>query len=72
VLVAVPPDAGQPWSVAALRGVLDETMALSAMRMVDPPALARFGQLLPALMLACTGRQGQIKIPEKKFFPRIT
>jgi hypothetical protein len=37
--------------------------------MVDPPALARFGHLLPALLLACTGRQGQIVVPERLFFP---
>jgi hypothetical protein len=51
--------------------VIDETLALSAARMVDPLALGRYGQLLPALFLACTGRQGQIKMPEKFFFPRV-
>ena len=68
VLVAVPPDPAQPWSVAALRAVLEETLELAAVRMVDPPALSQFGHLLPALLLACTGRQAQIKVPEKWLF----
>jgi hypothetical protein len=71
VLIAVPPDRSKPWSVAALRAVVEETLALAEMRMVDPPALDRFGHLLPALLLACTGRQAQIKVPEKKFFPKV-
>src|SRR5262249_53629168 len=72
ILVAVPPASGQPWSVASLRAVLDETFTLSAARMVDLTTLGRFGQLLPALLVACTGRQAQIKTPEKFFFPRST
>jgi len=71
VLVAVPPDLSKPWSVTMLQSVIDETLALSAVRMVDPMALGRYGQFLPALFLACTGRQGQIKMPEKFFFPRV-
>jgi hypothetical protein len=71
VLVAVPPDLSKPWSVTMLQSVIDETLALSAARMVDPMALGRYGQFLPALFLACTGRQGQIKMPEKFFFPRV-
>ena len=69
ILIAVPPDPARVWDVATLRAVLDETLDLAEMRMVDPPALGEFGQLLPALLLACTGRQGQIKVPEKHFFP---
>jgi hypothetical protein len=56
--------------VASLRAVLDETLALAEVRMVDPPALGRFGHLLPALLLACTGRQAQITVPEHWFFPK--
>ena len=69
VLVAVPPDPAQPWSVASLRAVLEQTLALAEVRMVDPPALGRFGHLLPALLLACTGRQAQIKVPIDILFP---
>ena len=50
--------------------MVDETFELARMRMVDPPALDQFGSLLPALLLACTGRQGQIKVPENRFFPK--
>jgi hypothetical protein len=72
ILIAVPPDPARAWDVATLRGVLDETVELAQMRIVDPPALGQFGHLLPALLLACTGRQGHIKVPEKQFFPRLT
>jgi hypothetical protein len=70
ILVAVPPDLSKPWDLATLRAVVDETFELARLRMVDPPALDQFGSLLPALLLACTGRQGQIKVPEDRFFPR--
>jgi hypothetical protein len=71
ILVAVPPDPAKRWDLATLRAVVDETFELARIRMVDPPALDQFGCLLPALLLACTGRQGQIKVPQNKFFPRL-
>jgi hypothetical protein len=71
ILVAVPPDPAKRWDLATLRAVVDETFELARVRMVDPPALDQLGSLLPALLLACTGRQGQIKVPQKKFFPGL-
>jgi hypothetical protein len=70
VLLAVPPDPAQPWSVAIVRAVIEETLELAAMRVVDPPALGRFGHLLPLMLLACTGSAGQITAPERAFFPK--
>jgi hypothetical protein len=71
MLIAVPPDPATAWSVDSLHDALQETFALAEARLVDPPALDRYGQLLPALLLACTGREAQIKVPEKKFFPKV-
>jgi hypothetical protein len=71
ILIAVPPDPAAAWSVDSLHDVLQETFAQAEARLVDPPALDRYGQLLPALLLACTGREAQIKVPEKKFFPKV-
>jgi hypothetical protein len=71
ILIAVPPDPATAWSVDSLHDVLEETFAQAEARLVDPPALGRYGQLLPALLLACTGREAQIKVPEKTFFPKV-
>ena len=71
ILIAVPPDRAAAWTVDSLHDVLEETFEQAEARLVDPPALDRYGQLLPALLLACTGREAQIKVPEQKFFPKV-
>jgi hypothetical protein len=49
VLLAVPPVADQPWTVASLHRVLIETLDLAKLRAVDAEALGEIGHYMPAL-----------------------
>jgi hypothetical protein len=52
ILLAVPPDLGQPWNLWSLQQVLLETLDLARLRAVDPEALDEVGHYLPALYFA--------------------
>ncbi|MEQ9114511.1 MAG: hypothetical protein RID94_09695, partial [Miltoncostaeaceae bacterium] len=54
ILVAVPPHPGLAWDTGVLAAVLEDTLELAAMRMVDPPALDDLGHHLPALAMVTT------------------
>lgn len=51
VLLAVPPVAGQAWSIDLLASVIGETLDLARVRMVDLSSVAWAGRLLPTLYL---------------------
>lgn len=53
ILIAVPPEIGQPWTVWSLQQVLLETLDLARIRAVDSEALDEVGHYLPALYFAC-------------------
>ncbi|MET0461256.1 MAG: hypothetical protein ABW195_18540, partial [Ilumatobacteraceae bacterium] len=52
VLLAVPPVAGQPWTVGLMNQVLLETLDLAHLRAVGPWSLPAAAHYLPATMLA--------------------
>ncbi len=52
VLLAVPPQLGQDWTVEGLYRVLTETLDLAKLRAVDAQALGEAAQYLPATYLA--------------------
>jgi hypothetical protein len=52
ILMAVPPDVGQPWTEEALLSVVDEAIELADCRLVDLDATRRVPALLPACYLA--------------------
>ncbi|HKS10898.1 MAG TPA: hypothetical protein VJS13_15215 [Pyrinomonadaceae bacterium] len=52
ILIAVPPEIGQPWTVWSLQQVLLETLDLARIRAVDSEALDEVGHYLPALYFA--------------------
>jgi hypothetical protein len=52
ILLAVPPDLDQPWSLWSLQQVLLETLDLARIRAVDSAALFQVGHYLPALYFA--------------------
>ena len=52
ILLAVPPQAGQPWTVGGLNRVLVETLELARLRAVDGDALGEIAHFLPALYFA--------------------
>ena len=52
ILIAVPPEIGQPWTTWSLQQVLLETLDLARVRAVDSEALAEVGHYLPALYFA--------------------
>ncbi|WP_199424366.1 hypothetical protein [Actinotalea solisilvae] len=52
VLLAVPPVAGEPWTVGTLDQVLVETLEQAHLRAVPPSALGAVRQYLPATVLA--------------------
>ena len=52
VLMAVPPQVGQDWSVGGLCQVLLETLDLAKLRVIDSRALGAAAQYLPAAYLA--------------------
>jgi len=52
ILLAVPPDLDQPWTLWSLQQVLLETLDLARIRAVDPEALDEVGHYLPALYFA--------------------
>lgn len=49
ILLAVSPDPSQPWSVAVLADVVNETLDLARMRLVDLDHVAWMGRFLPAV-----------------------
>jgi hypothetical protein len=53
ILIAVPPEIGQPWTIWSLQQVLLETLDLARIRAVDSEALDEVGHYLPALYFAC-------------------
>ena len=52
ILLAVSPDPTKPWDIATLEAILNETLELAKLRLVDYDALSAVGHLLPALFLA--------------------
>jgi hypothetical protein len=52
ILLAVPPQVGQDWTVAGLHRVLTETLDLARLRAINPDALGAAAQYLPAMYLA--------------------
>ncbi len=52
ILIAVPPEIGQPWTTWSLQQVLLETLDLARIRAVDSEALDEVGHYLPALYFA--------------------
>jgi hypothetical protein len=52
ILLAVPPDADQPWNVWMMQQVLLDTLDLARVRAVDPDALTTLGHYLPAIYFA--------------------
>ncbi len=52
VLLAVPPVAGEPWTVGTLQHVLLETLDLAHLRTVGPELLDAAAQYLPATLLS--------------------
>jgi len=49
ILLAVPPDLSQPWSLDVLFDIVQETLELAQMRSVDLGDLPRLGRVLPAI-----------------------
>ncbi len=56
ILLAIPPDPGQPWDLGTLEKILLETFELAKLRAVDTETLADLGQFLPALFFASNER----------------
>jgi len=52
ILLAVPPDPTQNWSIETIETILKQTRELSKIRMVDPEDLSSTGHFLPALYFA--------------------
>jgi hypothetical protein len=52
ILIAVPPEIGQPWTIWSLQQVLLETLDLARIRAVDSEVLDEVGHYLPALYFA--------------------
>jgi hypothetical protein len=52
VLIAAPPEVGEPWRQDALLDAVRETADLARIRMVGPDELPWLGRFLPALVLA--------------------
>ena len=53
ILLAVPPEIGQPWTLFSLQQVLLETLDLARIRAVDSDALDEVSHYLPATYFAC-------------------
>jgi hypothetical protein len=53
ILLAVPPEIGQPWTIWSLQQVLLETLDLARIRAVDSEALNEVNHYLPAAYFAC-------------------
>lgn len=60
ILLAVPPDANQAWTIASLHRVLAETLDLAKLRAVDIESLGETGQYLPALYLAFNAKDDAV------------
>jgi hypothetical protein len=58
MLLAVPPNPRQRWSVGTLEAILLETLELSKMRLVDSERRATLGHFLPALLFAKNAGDG--------------
>ena len=52
ILLAVPPDRDQPWTIWSMQRVLLETLDLARIRAVDPDSLDEVGHYLPAVFVA--------------------
>jgi len=52
ILLAVPPDPTQNWSIETIETILKQTIELSKIRMVDPEDMSSTGHFLPALYFA--------------------
>lgn len=52
ILLAVPPDLDQPWTLWSLQQVLLEALDLARIRAVDPEALDEIGHYIPSLYFA--------------------
>ncbi len=52
VLIAVPPDAAQNWDHDSLVDIIQETLDLAKLRLVDGDFLGDLGQLLPGIFVA--------------------
>jgi len=65
VLIAVPPDNAQNWSLDTVVAVLRETLELARLRAVDGDLLGSLSQLLPATYLAANARQDTVAVQFK-------
>ncbi len=62
VLIAVPPDSAQTWTLDTVVDVLRETMDLARLRAVDGDLLGVLSQLLPATYLAANARADTVAV----------
>jgi hypothetical protein len=60
VLLAVPPVPGVDWTSDVLRQVLEETLDLAKLRVVDAETLGEVAQYLPALYLAFNAKDDAV------------
>jgi hypothetical protein len=65
VLLAVPPVAGQAWTVDALAEVVGETVDLAKIRMVDLSSVAWAGRFIPTIYLTDGDIANGIDVPMK-------
>ncbi len=63
VLMAVSPDASKTWSLANLEAILNETLDLAKLRVVDLELLGALGQLAPAVYLAANAAGDTVSSP---------
>jgi hypothetical protein len=56
VLIAVPPELGQPWTLDTLADIVTETADLARIRVVGPDEVPWLGRYLPALYVADNAR----------------
>lgn len=65
VLIAVPPDNAQNWTLDTVVAVLRETLELARLRAVDGDLLGALSQLLPATYLAANPRRDTVAVQFK-------
>jgi hypothetical protein len=65
VLVAVPPDNAENWSLDTVIAVLRETLELARLRAVDGDLLGVLSQLLPATYLAANSQADTVAVKFK-------
>ncbi len=63
LLLAIAPDAAQPWDLDTLEKIVRDTLLLARLRCVDGEDLRGLGQLLPALFLPSNPRGDTIDAP---------